>query len=88
MNILSGNTGEGLGNGVAETAAQIFSHLTLTGSLISIATTFLYYQATKKWFSIMAMVGSAGMKEAGSAMDNVSEAGSSVGSETGKIVKK
>ncbi|CAB5508428.1 hypothetical protein AZO1586I_2703, partial [Bathymodiolus thermophilus thioautotrophic gill symbiont] len=79
MNILSGNTGTGVGSGVAETASQIVTHTTLTGSLISIATTFLYYQATKKWLDLMAMTGAQGAEEASSAMDEMSNTGKEVG---------
>ncbi|CAC9502173.1 hypothetical protein [uncultured Gammaproteobacteria bacterium] len=78
MNILSGNTGTGVGSGVAETASQIVTHTTLTGSLISIATTFLYYQATKKWLDLMAMAGAQGAEEASSAMDEMSNTGKEI----------
>lgn len=88
MNILAGQEGQGVGSGVVETAAQIVSHTTLTGSLISIATTFLYYQATKKWFTIMAMLGGAGMKEADQAMNEIGSSGSEVSSTVGKKIGK
>jgi hypothetical protein len=80
MNVLAGQTGEGAGHGWEETAMQIVSHTTLTGSLISIATTYLYYQATKKWMALMAMAGSQGAKEASSAMNSVDNTGSKVSS--------
>ncbi len=78
MNIMAGNTGTGPGSGVAETASQMVAHTTLTGSLISIATTYLYYQATKKWLALMAMAGAQGAQEASSAMGEVGSAGDSV----------
>ena len=88
MNILSGNTGTGVGSGVAETASQIVTHTTLTGSLISIATTFLYYQATKKWLDLMAMTGAQGAEEASSAMDEISNTGKESGKEVSDSIKK
>ena len=78
MNILSGNTGTGVGSGVAETASQIVTHTTLTGSLISIATTFLYYQATKKWLDLMAMTGAQGAREASSTMKEMGNTGKEI----------
>jgi hypothetical protein len=88
MNILAGKEGQGVGSGVAETAAQIVAHTTLSGSLISIATTFLYYQATKKWLNIMTMIGASGMKEANQAMDEVGSSGSKVGDTISKKINK
>lgn len=88
MNILASNTGEGPGSGVAETASQIVSHLTLTGSLISIATTYLYYQGTTKWLTLMSMAGSQGALEASSAMNEVSSSGKEVGNTVGKKIGK
>jgi hypothetical protein len=88
MNILAGKDGQGAGSGVAETAAQIVSHTTLTGSLISIATTFLYYQATNKWFDIMTMIGGTGMKQAKQAMDEVGSSGGKVGDTISKKIDK
>jgi hypothetical protein len=88
MSILMGGEGEGPGSGVVETAAQIVAHTTLSGSLISIATTFLYYQATKKWLNIMEMIGASGMKEANQAMNEVGSSGSEVSSEVGKRIRK
>lgn len=82
MNILAGNSGTGLGSGVAETASQIVAHTTLTGSLISMATTYLYYQATKKWLALMAMAGAQGAQEASSAMEEVSGAGKDASKKT------
>ncbi len=88
MSILMGGEGEGPGSGVVESAAQIVAHTTLAGSLISIATTFLYYQATKKWLNIMGMIGASGMKEAGQAMEEVGSSGSKVSSNVGRGVEK
>ncbi|CAC9528428.1 hypothetical protein [uncultured Gammaproteobacteria bacterium] len=88
MNILSGNTGTGVGSGVAETASQIVTHTTLTGSLISIATTFLYYQATKKWLNLMAMAGAQGAEEASSAMEEMGNTGKEVGDTMNSAKKK
>jgi len=88
MSILAGGAGTGPGSGITETASQIVSHTTLTGSLISIATTFLYYQATKKWLSLMEMAGSQGAKEASSAMDEVGSAGNSASKVAGDAANK
>lgn len=88
MNILAGKTGEGSGSGVMETASQIVAHTTLTGSLISIATTYLYYQATKKWLALMAMAGAQGAKEASSAMNEVGSTGKEAGDTVGNKIKK
>jgi hypothetical protein len=88
MNILMGGKGEGPGSGVVESAAQIVAHTTLSGSLISIATTFLYYQATRKWLNIMEMIGGTGMKQAKQAMDEVGGSGSEVSSTVGKRIGK
>jgi hypothetical protein len=88
MNILAGKEGQGAGSGIVETAAQIVAHTTLSGSLISIATTFLYYQATRKWFDIMKMIGGTGMKQAKQAMDEVGSSGGKVGDTISKKIDK
>lgn len=82
MNILAGQGGTGPGSGIAETAAQIVTHTTLTGSLISIGVAYLYYQSTTMWFKIMTMVGKDGMSEAGSAMKEAGGTGQDVGDTT------
>jgi hypothetical protein len=41
-------------------------------------TTFLYYQATKKWLNLMAMAGAQGAEEASSAMDEMSNTGKEI----------
>ncbi|VVH57845.1 hypothetical protein BAZOLSSOX_1564, partial [uncultured Gammaproteobacteria bacterium] len=52
------------------------------------ATTFLYYQATKKWLDLMAMTGAQGAKEASSAMKEMGNTGKEVGDTMNSAKKK
>lgn len=88
MNILAGQDGQGAGSGVAETAAQIVAHTTLSGALISIATTFLYFQATNLWFNLMVKVGGKSMEQANQAMDEMGSSASKVGDTISKKIDK
>ena len=83
-----GGEGEGPGSGVAETAAQIVSHTTLSGSLISIATTLLYFQATNLWFDFMKEIGGKSMGQAKQAMDEVGSSGKEVSGAISKKINK
>jgi hypothetical protein len=38
--------------------------------MIALASSFLYYQMTTRWFQLMAMAGAEGAKEASGAMDD------------------
>jgi hypothetical protein len=41
--------------------------------MIALASSFLYYQMTTRWFQLMAMAGAEGAKEASGAMDDSKE---------------
>lgn len=71
MNIL---TGTGIGNDSASSiASELMGRTTTSGAMIALASSFLYYQMTTRWFQLMAMAGAEGAKEASGAMDDSKE---------------
>jgi hypothetical protein len=65
MNIL---TGTGIGNDSASSiASELMGRTTTSGAMIALASSFLYYQMTTRWFQLMAMAGAEGAKEASGA---------------------
>lgn len=74
-----GNKGEGPGSGVAETAAQIVAHTTLEGSLISIASGYMYYKTTSMWFSLIGSATGDSASAAAGAIDEMNETSKEVG---------
>lgn len=88
-NLINIIMGSGNGNDSFEqTAGQAVSFATLTGSLMNIATAFLYYQATTKWFMLMAMAGSEAGKKASDSMNSMKNAGDEAGKSGGKVASK
>jgi len=85
MNIL---TGTGLGNdSVSSFSSEIMGRMTTSGAMIALASSFLYYQMTTRWFQLMSMVGAEGAKEASGAMDNLKEGTDSIKNTTPKPPK-
>ncbi len=70
---------------IAVSAVTVFS---LTGTLMAIATLFMYYFATSKWFQLMTMAGSQAGKEAGTSFGATKDTASKVGSQAESVGTK
>ncbi len=73
---------------ISQVAASVVSTFSLTGVLMSIATLFMYYYASSKWFQLMRMAGSEAAEEAGTSFSSAKETGDKVGSQTKSVASK
>ena len=87
-NIMSVLTDTGIGNDSASSvASELMGRMTTSGAMVALASSFLYYQMTTRWFKLMAMVGSEGAKEASGAMDDSKESADSIKNTTKTTTK-
>jgi hypothetical protein len=61
--------------------------MTTSGAMVALASSFIYYQMTTRWFKLMAMVGAEGAKEASGAMDDSKESTDSIKNTTKTTTK-